>query len=351
MTPTEIQLVSGFGEQGFYKIFDLILSLTCYGAFMLGFIIALQSLTIGSWGRSQTVLLACLTTTFICFSWIVFDAGAVFLEVDHYAFIQTFKEQGITAQANTATKNIMIWQETSRWPSIINVSIVMEIFYQCHSSYAAAFERQHRSLEAFTLYAQSKLWRFILVILMIANISLNAGDAIWDIIIKSTEFSKSSILDWLGVLLSLIVNMVATVLFSYKAWTHHRYMEGVKGSLVRRGARAQKILNLLIESGIIFCTVQFVYVIAIMLDAYSIITTSSPRSPRVPVDTLFVTASACYPVAVIGLLHKDNKRLASTEISNAQNSAQSDDICLSTVRDFSGTASSSLDATREFNCQ
>ncbi|KAF9061308.1 hypothetical protein BDP27DRAFT_1452335 [Rhodocollybia butyracea] len=293
MTPTEKQLVSVFTEQVFYNIFNLILTLTCYGAFMLGFIIALQSLTMGSWGRPQTVLLACLITTFICFSWIVFDVGAVFLEVDYYALDQTL----VTA----ANKKVMIWEDTSGWPFIINLLLSDSIVVW----------------RAFMLYAQSKFWRFILVILLIANVGLNVGDIIWDTVNEGTEFSKSVILDWLAVVLSLIVNMIATMLFSYKAWNHHQYMEGVNGALVRRGTRAQKILNLLIESGVIFCTVQFIYVIVIVLDACNIIISSSQWS-RHTVDAIFITASACYPVAVIGLLNMDNKRLASTDSESSE---------------------------------
>jgi len=315
MTPQERQLVSVLGETEFANIFDLVLMFICYGAYILGFIIAVRSLTIGTWGRPQTVLLACLITTFICFSWDVFNAGAVVLELDWYTL-----EQGITGQTQAADKKVMEWQVTSGWPSIINLLLSDGIVVW----------------RASTLYARSKFWRFILATLMIANISINVADTIWDIFNEETEFSKSAILDWVAVGLSLIVNMVATVLFSYKAWKHRRYMDGVNGGLARRGAQAQKILNLLVESGVIFCIVQSFYVIVIALDTCDITT----MWPRNTVDTVFIIASSCYPVTVIGLLHKDNKRLASAESFNTRSSLQSDDICFSTIRGSNGIVSS-----------
>ncbi|KAF9067505.1 hypothetical protein BDP27DRAFT_909731 [Rhodocollybia butyracea] len=324
MSPEEIQLVSALGAEGVSNIFNLILILTGYGAFILGFIIALQFLTIGSWGCQQTCLLVCLITTFTCFSWTVIYVGAVFLEVDRSAFIQTL-DQGVTAQALVANKKFMTWQATSSWPGQINLLLSDSIVVW----------------RASALYHQSKFWRFILAILMIANIGINLADCGWISVNESIEFSKPIILDWLSAVLSLNVNITATILFSYKALNHHRYTGGLSGGLALRGTRAQKMLNLLVESGVIFCTIQFIYVIVIVLDAYNIITPNS-QWPRHAVDALFVTASACYPVAVIGLLHKNNKRPRSTESYSppSQNSVQSDDICFSTMRDSYGVVAS-----------
>ncbi|KAF9050914.1 hypothetical protein BDP27DRAFT_1434003 [Rhodocollybia butyracea] len=202
MTPEESQLVSAFGEEGVFNMFTLIFTFTGYGAFILGFILALQFLIIGSWGRPQTFLLVCLITAFICFSWDVFDNGAVFLEVDRYALVRT-SEEGITAQIwYTANKKLILWQDTSTWPGAINLLLSDSIVVW----------------RAWTLYHQSKSWRFVLAILMIANISLNVANPIWIDVKEGIDVSKSAILDWLSAALSLIVNLVATILFSYKAW-------------------------------------------------------------------------------------------------------------------------------------
>ncbi|KAF9022847.1 hypothetical protein BDP27DRAFT_1082204 [Rhodocollybia butyracea] len=292
MTPEERQLVSAFGEEGFVIILNLILILTGYGAFILGFIIALQSLAIGSWGRPQTCLLVCLI-----------------INVDRYAFMQTL-EQGVGAQTHVANERIKAWQATSHWPALINLLLSDGVVVW----------------RASALYHQSKFWRFILAILMIANISLNVADSIWDNVNENIEFSNSAILDWLSVVFSMSVNMVATILFSYKAWNHHQYMRGLNGSLALRGTRAQKILNLLVESGVIFCTVQFMYIIVVALNACNIIPASSSQWPRRTAEAVFVTACACYPVAVIGFLLKDGKQLASSG-----SSIESGGVCFSTM--------------------
>ncbi|KAF9071955.1 hypothetical protein BDP27DRAFT_1496511 [Rhodocollybia butyracea] len=278
MTPEERQLVSAFGEEGFVIILNLILILTGYA--------------------------------------IVFSIGTLFLDVDRYAFMQTL-EQGVGAQTHVANERIKAWQATSHWPALINLLLSDGVVVW----------------RASALYHQSKFWRFILAILMIANISLNVADSIWDNVNENIEFSNSAVLDWLSVVFSMSVNMVATILFSYKAWNHHQYMRGLNGSLALRGTRAQKILNLIVESGVIFCTVQFMYIIVVALNACNIIPASSSQWPRRTAEAVFVTAcklimmvQACYPVAVIGFLLKDGKQLASSG-----SSIESGGVCFSTM--------------------
>ncbi|KAF9065829.1 hypothetical protein BDP27DRAFT_1424449 [Rhodocollybia butyracea] len=315
MIPDERQLVSAFAEEGFFNVFILILIFTGYGAFILGLIIALQSLTIGSWGRPQTFLLVCLITTFICFSWNIVNVGAGFLGVDRFAFMHISDELGITTQI--ANKKVITWQDDSNIQLLLSDSVVV--------------------WRVWALYHQSKFWRSVLAILMIANISLNVADSVWVDVKEGINLSESAILDWLSTVASLIVNMVGTILFSYKAWKHYRCMKGLNGGLAHRGRRAQKVLNLLIESGVIFCTLQSMYIIVIALCTYNIILTSTSQLPRHAADAIFVTASASYPAAVIGLLHKDNKQLARTKSTNALSSIHSDDtICLTTMEDSGG---------------
>lgn len=112
------------------------------GGFILGFIIAVRSLTMcvffflqvtylpfivfylprrDSWGRPQIILLVCLATILICFTWEGLYNGAVFLTSDRYTFIQT-SEQGLAAQAQAALKKIKIWEFMSDWPATVNVS-------------------------------------------------------------------------------------------------------------------------------------------------------------------------------------------------------------------------------------
>ncbi|KAF9064096.1 hypothetical protein BDP27DRAFT_1367481 [Rhodocollybia butyracea] len=189
-------------------------------------------------------------------------------------------EHGITLQVQASTKKIITWRKMTDWPSTTNLLLSDGIVVW----------------RAWCLFQQDRLQRLVLVMLMIANIGINVADCIW----SDFEFllSKTSILDWISVGFSMMLNMVVTILFACKAWNHRRYIADLHASMSGKGTWAKNILNLLIESGTIFCAVQFIYIIVILLDAYSIIASLWPLEI---VSGLFAIACAGYPVAVIVL--------------------------------------------------
>ncbi|KAF9018907.1 hypothetical protein BDP27DRAFT_1440073 [Rhodocollybia butyracea] len=118
--------------------------LTGYGAFLLGFVVAVQSLTIrGPWGRPQTILLLCLVTILVCFTWTVLDNGGGLLMIHRLMFMQTL-EQGIIAQLQAADKEIVIWGYFFDWPVTILASITYIIhgssFYTLYHLFTASLE-------------------------------------------------------------------------------------------------------------------------------------------------------------------------------------------------------------------
>ncbi|KAF9064670.1 hypothetical protein BDP27DRAFT_1405224, partial [Rhodocollybia butyracea] len=283
MTPDEQQLIYTQAEEIFSTTVSLMVALSGYGAFVLGFIITVQLLTIrgSSRGRPQTILLACLVASLICFTWTIFSHGGTVLMNDLYAFMQTL-EQGIIAQTQAANKKHMIWWYMFDWPVTTSILLSDGIVVW----------------RAWCLFQQHRFWRLMLATCMIANIGINVADCIWaDVRLGAAD--GPTILDWLSAAFSLVVNMVATILVAYTAWTHHRDMAALNGSLVRKGTRGESILILLIESGAIFCAIQSLYIIILGLHASGVINSRWPAEITV---ALLAVASACYPVTVITLV-------------------------------------------------
>ncbi|KAF9064671.1 hypothetical protein BDP27DRAFT_1425599 [Rhodocollybia butyracea] len=276
MGPEEQQLISAEAEALLFAIAPLMVILTGYGTILLGFVIAIRSLTITeSLGRPQTVLLVCLVTIVLCFTWTVFDNGGGLLMTDWLIFMETL-QQGIVAHVQAADKKIMIWQYLSDWPATILASLT----YITHGSSSYVWYPTQLLLSDGIV-----VWRAV---------SINVADCIW----SDLQFQyKAAILDWLSTILSLVVNMVATMLFAYKAWNYHRDIAGLSGSLSRK------------ESGAMFCTIQAIYIVITVLDSYNIITS---QWLLVTIEAITGVAAACYPVSVIILIHKDNTALPAT---------------------------------------
>ncbi|KAF9064675.1 hypothetical protein BDP27DRAFT_1405225 [Rhodocollybia butyracea] len=204
--------------------------------------------------------------------------GGSLLSLDRYRFMQTL-EQGLISQAQAADKKTIIWLYMSNWPATITLLLSDGIVVW----------------RACSLFQQDRFWRLVLVVLMIANIGINVADCIWSDLHPNFQY-KATILDWLSLVLSLVVNMVATILFACKAWKHHWYIAGLIGGLTHKVTRAENILNLLIESGAIFCAIQCINIIITVLDAYNVIASSWP--PEI-IQAIAAVAFAWYPVAVI----------------------------------------------------
>jgi len=61
--------------------------------------------------------------------------------------------------------------------------------------------------------------------------------------------------------LSLATNAIVTVMFSYKLWSHRRFMSGL--ALRRRQpSKGQRIISVIIESGVVYCATQLFIIIS-----------------------------------------------------------------------------------------
>ncbi|KAF9053986.1 hypothetical protein BDP27DRAFT_649728 [Rhodocollybia butyracea] len=120
---------------------------------------------------------------------------------------------------------------------------------------------------AWVLLPHDKFWRFVLSIIMICNIGLNIAPAFEVpglVTLQVASQADSFILGWVSIATSMVVNITATSLISWKAWAHHRTMREVPAW---RKSCAERILLLLVESGAIFLVIQLFYMIGGILNA------------------------------------------------------------------------------------
>ncbi|KAF9056755.1 hypothetical protein BDP27DRAFT_1433600 [Rhodocollybia butyracea] len=104
------------------------------------------------------------------------------------------------------------------------------------------------------LLSHDSFCRFALAVLMIGSIGANTADTIFDILNIGAKLNGSFIvLDWLGIAMSLLVNMSATALTGWKAWAHYCTM---REASIWRQSRVKKILLLFVESGAFFLVIQ-----------------------------------------------------------------------------------------------
>ncbi|KAJ3770907.1 hypothetical protein FB446DRAFT_846680 [Lentinula raphanica] len=306
MSPDEQELLVSSAEVAFFGIVSLIVTITGYGAFVLGTTIAILSLlrryslrhTLASRG-----LLACLIVIFVCSTWNACYVGAFSLTIFRFAFVRTLPE-GLVAQVQSASNHNATWRYVAAsWiPTIIASGGDCIVVWR-----------------AWTLFQQEKFLRFTLMTLMIANIGINVTDCILSDIKLQVEIAQRlTTLDWLSSSLSLAVNLYATILIALKAWYaypcpnrwvytsnscrhHYRFM---KNALMHEKTRAQHILLLLVESGAMYCAIQTVYEVLLLLETYTAVGTSFTLTIESIISVYFVLA-ASYPVAVMILVYKD----------------------------------------------
>ncbi|KAJ3821723.1 hypothetical protein F5878DRAFT_709425 [Lentinula raphanica] len=301
MSPDEQELLSSSAEVLFFNIVNSIVTITGYGAFVLGTTIAISSLLRRYPLRhslSGRGLLVCLIVIFIFFTWHICYFGGLALTDFHYAFARILPG-GLVAQIQSANNHTTAWRYVAEaWiPTIIALLDDCIIVWR-----------------AWILFQQDKFVRLSLMALMMANIGVNVADCIWSDIELQLEMTRFTTLDWLSFALTLAVNLYATILIALKAWHHHRFM---KDALLYKKTRAQHILLLLVESGAIYCTIQTVYEVLLLLEIYTTVDTSFIRNTSITMS-VYVLVAACYPVAVMILAYNDISPVAQIETFNFQ---------------------------------
>ncbi|KAF9071319.1 hypothetical protein BDP27DRAFT_1322321 [Rhodocollybia butyracea] len=139
---------------------------------------------------------------------------------------------------------------------------------------------------AWVLLPQDIFWQVVLAIIMICHIA-----------------SFIAILDPVTLATSLVVNMIATSLIGWKAWTYYRTMRELS---TWRKSHVQKTLFFLIESGAIFLVIQLFSLIGLIL----------PQQAGKSLETIFLfgdtSQGALYPIAVMILVHSNHSPIEET---------------------------------------
>ncbi|KAJ3771771.1 hypothetical protein FB446DRAFT_704387 [Lentinula raphanica] len=210
----------------------------------------------------------------------------IFLTQVKYTFVKALPG-GLVAQFQLSGKQTIAWRSMPLWATTINMILSDGIVVW----------------RAWILLKYNHIRRLALGCLMVANIAVNIADCIWADVHLETEISTHpKTLDWVANMLSFLVNVCATFLISLQARSQHRMMHNAS---LHKKTRAQHILLLLVESGAIYCVIQAVFEVSILLQVYSTVTNLSFVEAMNTITSIFGIVSACYPVAVIILVLKD----------------------------------------------
>ncbi|KAJ3835207.1 hypothetical protein F5878DRAFT_628571 [Lentinula raphanica] len=290
MTLNDEQLLASFGQTVFFNILNLIVIIIGYGAFVLGTAIAILLLRKHSFqylSRTNCGLLVCTVMIFICYSWnVIYEGGSMLTQIE-YTFIKTLPEGGLAAQAQSSDNHMLVtWEYMETWPPTINL-----LLSDCIVAW-----------RAWVLFPQEKSLKVVLIVLMVANIGINIADCIWSDIEELAEFVEASTLDWLSIILSLVVNACATFLIALKARNFHWF---ISDAHIKKKTRSQSILLLLVESGAIFCAIQTVYAVFILLQVYKTNINPGLNQAIAIILDIFDAITPCYPLAIIILVLKD----------------------------------------------
>ncbi|KAE9402379.1 hypothetical protein BT96DRAFT_552563 [Gymnopus androsaceus JB14] len=90
----------------------------------------------------------------------------------------------------------------------------------------------------------------------------NIGTNIADILLDTTKIDSGSTIpmDEISSIFSLAVNLLSTILIAFKAWNHRQALKIISVNK-RKHTQVEKILLFLVESGVVYCVIQCLYVI------------------------------------------------------------------------------------------
>ncbi|KAE9389461.1 hypothetical protein BT96DRAFT_1025041 [Gymnopus androsaceus JB14] len=155
---------------------------------------------------------------------------------------------------------------------------------------------------AWALWAENRLIKWALLIILLTDIGgINIADAVADtkVVINASNRAHDAVtFDSLSPALNLMVNIVATLLIAYRAWTYHQSTHAI---LHNKKTQVGAILLLMVESGAVFGVVQVIYIIFHALDIHA--AEFSPVSiANTFINGLYTYIAALNPVALVILI-------------------------------------------------
>ncbi|KAF5361288.1 hypothetical protein D9758_010265 [Tetrapyrgos nigripes] len=167
---------------------------------------------------------------------------------------------------------------------------------------------------AWIMYPQNLLVKSILIICFMASIVgtfVNAGLTAAENLNGSAVFGEKPVGSLMMSVPLLVTNMVATALIGYKAWVHIAEIRKCLKDCGNQIFRAQKVLLLLVESGLIYCGLWIAYSLLTVLENAESVTFQVFYSAM-------PSLAALYPVLIIMIVSLEKSRVELNDISLSQ---------------------------------
>ncbi|KAE9387889.1 hypothetical protein BT96DRAFT_1025664 [Gymnopus androsaceus JB14] len=254
---------------------------TFFGFCLFAFIVALyiHACKRSIVGRPQKILLSLIIFAFLLNTWNYgLNCYAAILLGTKYSFITPS-----TGDLNDNLEAVIVGLKTgilmATWPFNINLLIGDAIVVW----------------RAWIIGGGHKVFKYIMALLMAANIGANLADAILD---DTSTVGGPLALDYVSSFVSLAVNLLGTGIIGFTTWQHKKSTYQASTASRRKKSSIEIILFFLLQSGAVFCAIQLLYAVAQVLPGF---TSGSSAS-----DLLLVTvmtaicngAAVLYPLAV-----------------------------------------------------
>ncbi|KAF9061292.1 hypothetical protein BDP27DRAFT_1429106 [Rhodocollybia butyracea] len=288
MTPEEVAAVSRAGLAFFENLGVDILVSTLFGIYFLAYCISLYIYfkKKGNAGNAKKAMICVLHGNFALMVMLIVSFVAVTLEVVKYAQVISGGSMKQIAIADSKLSRI-VENDISIWSgNVIELIADTVIVWR-----------------AWAVWMDNTKVKWTLLLLMLADTAVSLADCV---AVSATDVlteSQSISLDWVAIILSLSVNIVATCLIGFRAWLHHKSMNTI--SIRRKKTQGERILLLLVESGAIYMLVQLLVIITNALNM------NAPVASTIDLVTsftsqLYISAACLNPVLIFILVQTQN---------------------------------------------
>ncbi|KAE9389608.1 hypothetical protein BT96DRAFT_980660 [Gymnopus androsaceus JB14] len=297
MTPEESEQIAILGTVFFQNSSSLIFLIGLFGVYMLVFIISMHIiLQKENNGWAHKALITLLLAGFVMVVLSTCSNVVANLLLVKFGLVLSLS-RSLTAQEMAANLKAIIPGMLSDWSgSFIFLIADTAIVWR-----------------AWALWAKNRPIKLILLIILLADIGISFADSVVDTKEVINLINNTVTLDLLSTALNVTVNIVATLLIAYRAWTHH---QSTRVILRSKKTEVEAILLLMVESGAIFGVVQLSFIIIQALDLRA-----APISPTANaiffLNTLYVYSAALNPVALVILVQTGNTYERSSHLEDA----------------------------------
>ncbi|KAF5392361.1 hypothetical protein D9757_001588 [Collybiopsis confluens] len=303
MSPEDQKILAIFGQMFIAGATNTIIVYFTYGVLLLETSILVHFLMNRPKGKANYLMIVYTGLIFVTFTWEICIRIVRFLNLPNCTRVEEL-DGNLEAQLEQTNDKTLSWRHMGTW-----VTRLVILWGNCASPSCIVAWR------AWFIFRHSRIWKIIILILVVANIGINIAGSI----LENLEITKSSVeafdhLNWLLTsVLSLAVHWFATALIGWKAWCHHKTHSEAS---VHHHSLALRTMLLLIKSGAIFCVIQAVNCLFQLVslepnasDSYSFQVASTV------VECIWYSASALYPISVFILTQTHNSPVAETLIS------------------------------------